>query len=140
MVFASIRRYYRKCGGSGGWGRGRWCCCWLWGCIPAGRGIGIDGNGGPGEKVDRLLIKMLQEGNMEGVEYASICCVPESISFCMRSVADEDAGTRAMIDFQIVCLDEGEHSAANFTKMGEGRNLTCPEFVRCLSIECGGSS
>jgi hypothetical protein len=52
----------------------------------------------------------------------------------MRGITYKDAGTRAMIDFQVVSLNKGKHLAANFTEMEQGRNATHPEFVWHLSI------
>ena len=55
---------------------------------------------------------------MEGVEDGSIRSVPEAIGLGVRRITYKDAGTGAAIDLRVVCLNQGEGTAANFTEVG----------------------
>jgi hypothetical protein len=62
-----------------------------WG-IPARWGIGLNGNCCAREKVDRLFIEVFQECDMEGIENASISCVPESVGLRVQGITNQNAG------------------------------------------------
>jgi hypothetical protein len=44
------------------------------------------------------------------------------------------------VDFQVVCLDEGKCAATDFTEMGEGGDMSSPEFVGGSPIQGGRRS
>jgi hypothetical protein len=60
---------------------------------------------------------MLEKSDMERVKDSTGRHIPQAISFGVRSVANEDAWARALINLGVMSLDEGKCTAPDFAKV-----------------------
>ena len=108
--------------------------------IPSGGGRGIADGSCSREKGCRECVKVLQEGDVKGVEDAPIGGIPEAIGFGVGSVPDEDARSGPLEEFGVVGGDECIGTAADFTEVGERGRAAVPKFVGSSAVNGGGRS
>ena len=69
---------------------------------------------------------LLDESDMKGVENAVEEAVPKPVGLGMCGIANEGTFDGAVMEFRVVHGDEGESTAADFSKMRNGGFATVP--------------
>ena len=83
---------------------------------------------------------MLDEVDVECVEYVVSSLVPQVVSLGIGGITDEHARARVVEDLRVVSRYQGESTTSDFPEMRERGAMPIPQFKGCLTVVGGGSS